>query len=884
MIRRKQVKLTNVTVVKTAEECPAKTRQLGEQVLLGRSVYEHCAIVGAVARALVQQFPEELRSLFPTGCVSLAACHDVGKLTPAFYVRLCLAAGMDSPEMHALCEEAGLRCSPRQLSEDESGWGGHPGASFLTLSALSVPQETAWVAGAHHGCCSKAVFLCSATARALGGPEWEMRREKLVRSLESLYEEALPGKLSLYQSWLVAGLTTVADWIGSGSLFDDPSKPWDALIETAVRHSGFSSLQVTKGQTFGDLFHSPQGDAFVPNETQKVLGAAIDGPGVYVVEAPMGLGKTEAAFFAAYQALQSGKARGVYFALPTQLTANKIYERFVDFVSEIDRESVEPRLLHAKAADFLDRLTLETPETSPGGSWFAYKKRGLLAPFAVGTLDQALLAVMAVRHNFVRVFGLAGKVVIIDEVHSYDAYTNGLLLQLLRLLRSLHCVVIVLSATLTEKARSRLLDAAESVVPTVSYPQLSMTKSSGTVETRPLKPTDDVRVFVALQEGDAGEERALQEAVSRAESGQQVLWIENDVVSSQRVYRVLAARASGLNVECGLIHSRFAAADRSSHEEHWVTLFGKKGWKERQKSGRILVGTQILEQSLDIDADFMVSRLAVMDMVFQRAGRLWRHCKAPRPEGAKRELWLLAPALEEACKNARTALKATAWVYAPYYLCRTLEVLQGKTELVIPRDIPSLLEAVYADREDTGSFADMKNELLNGNKTLHLRGVRDMERLAHAQLATVFSDMTVDDEMPATRLIEQPTAELMLVRHVTSDAEVEETVVELADGTTVRLPWKKSAMELQKRKQAARRLAGGMVKMRADWAQRFEADASIARRGFSNVLYTNSDGSGFYVGVIQPGGAVETLSGEETPFRYFQTTGWERQEEKREDF
>ncbi len=883
MIRRKQVKLTNVTVVKTAEECPAKTRQQGEQVLLGRSVYEHCAIVGAVARALIEQFPQALRSLFPPGCVALAACHDVGKLTPAFFVRLCLAAGMDSPEMHALCKEAGLRCSSRQLSEDENGWGGHPGVSFLTLSALSVPQETAWVAGAHHGCCPKAVFLCSATARALGGPDWQMQREKLVRSLEALHGEALPGKLSLYQSWLAAGLTTVADWIGSGSLFDDPDKPWDALIEPAVHSCGFSSLQVTKGQTFGDLFHSPQGDAFVPNETQEVLAAAVDGPGVYVVEAPMGLGKTEAAFFAAYQVLQKGQARGVYFALPTQLTANKIYERFVEFVSEIDRESAAPRLLHAKADDFLDRLTLETPEMSPGGAWFSYKKRGLLAPFAVGTLDQALLAVMAVRHNFVRVFGLAGKVVIIDEVHSYDAYTNGLLLQLLQLLRSLHCIVIILSATLTEKARSRLL-AAAGVVPTVSYPQLSMSKLSGTVETRPLKPTEDVRVSVVLQEGDAGEERALQAAVSRAESGQQVLWIENDVASSQRIYRVLAARASDLNFECGLIHSRFTARDRSSHEEHWVTLFGKKGWEERRKGGRILVGTQILEQSLDIDADFMVSRLAVMDMVFQRAGRLWRHRQAPRPQGAKRELWLLAPALEEACKNARSALKATAWVYAPYYLCRTLEVLQGKTELVIPREIPALLEKVYADREESGSFADMKNELLNGNKMLHLRGVRDMERLAHAQLATVFSDMTSDDETPATRLIEQPMAELLIVRSVTLDAQIEETVIELADETMVRLPWKKSRLELQTRKQAARRLAGSMVKMRADWAQSFEADASIVRRTFSNVLYTNADGSGFYVGVIQPGGAVETLSGEETPFRYFQTTGWERQEEKREDF
>ncbi len=170
----------------------------------------------------------------------------------------------------------------------------------------------------------------------------------------------------------------------------------------------------------------------------------------------MGMGKTEAALYAAYQMLVQEKATGIYFALPTQLTSNKIYDRFNSFLHQIvSTETPQHALLLHSGAWLMDTEMGE--EGSPGGAWFNHRKRGLLAPFAVGTIDQALMAVMNVKHGFVRAYGLAGKVVILDEVHTYDLYTGTILNALVEFLRQIDCTVIILSATLSQTRRDALL-------------------------------------------------------------------------------------------------------------------------------------------------------------------------------------------------------------------------------------------------------------------------------------------------------------------------------------------------------------------------------------------------------------------------------------------
>ena len=402
------------------------------------------------------------------------------------------------------------------------------------------------------------------------------------------------------------GLTTVADWIGSGRFFDRPEETWEDKIDMALDEAGFVIPGFRHGLSFSEVF------GFSPRGAQEQFFKQISGPGVYILEAPMGIGKTEAALYAAYQLLDKGKAGGVYFALPTQLTSNKIYERFNQFLDVILSSDCTHRalLLHANA--WLVQTDMGE-EGRPGGAWFNQSKRGLLAPFAVGTIDQALMAAMNVKHGFVRAFGLAGKVVILDEVHTYDTYTGTIIDALLELLVQLDCTVLILSATLNKKRRETLLGLAtrkENYPLITAVPKEKFRNNNDIIHELAVTAEHTKKVKIVLQKN---QDEAIEEVSRRAEQGQQILWIENTVDEAQQRYLDIAARAFGVGIDCGLLHSRFTVEDRQRIEDKWVRLYGKDGHLqgERQQRGRILVGTQVLEQSLDIDADFLVSRFAL---------------------------------------------------------------------------------------------------------------------------------------------------------------------------------------------------------------------------------------------------------------------------------
>ena len=424
----------------------------------------------------------------------------------------------------------------------------------------------------------------------------------------------------------------------------------------------------------------------------------------------MGIGKTEAALYAAYQALETGRATGIYFALPTQLTSDKVHERMNNFLAKILEEEDPNRwslLLHGSAW-LRDKELGE--DGSPGRSWFNSSKRGLLAPFAVGTIDQALMAVMNVKHGFVRTFGLAGKVVILDEVHSYDSYTGTILNELIKSLRELYCTVIVLSATLTDGQRHSMVGAPSDDNRTErnlsAYPLISAYPKEGIAQEHEIGKMDDKSVEIHIS---ANDDKATGEALLRAERGEQVLWIENTVIEAQQRYRLLAAKSQGMGLDCGLMHSRFLKADRDKNEDKWVGLFGKMGRDFRSEKGRILIGTQVLEQSLDIDADFLVTRLCPTDMLFQRLGRLWRHAENDplRPGKSKRESWILAPDLKAAIHDQNSFGKS-AKVYSPYVLCRTLEVWQDINHVNLPCQIRFFLEKTYRERPEEASMEKYK--------------------------------------------------------------------------------------------------------------------------------------------------------------------------------
>lgn len=821
-------------------KCPAKTYVCANgRTILGRSVPEHCHIVGEVARALIARYPKAMRSLlFPAGAEFAAACHDLGKVSPCFFEKLRRACTTPPEGLPTLGINPVL----------EHNWGGHAGVSQVTADAEGAPKWVPEILGQHHGF-SPPVDGKRADAAVFGGAPWLAQRHALIEELKRCLNCDWPQPALVAQARLLAGLTSVADWIGSGKYFEDPALPWQPRIAQALDDAGFMPPRYRADLSFRDIF------GFAPRAAQTQLIEAATTPGVYVLEAPMGLGKTEAALFAGYQLLQRGEACGIYFALPTQLTSNKIYGRFNRFLDHVLAKDCPQRglLLHANA------WLVETEmgeEGRPGGAWFHHKKRGLLAPFAVGTIDQALMAAMHVKHGFVRAFGLAGKVVILDEVHTYDAYTGTLLDALVALLRELHCTVIILSATLYQARRSRLLNAA---LASDAYPLITAVSEAAAVRELPVEADASIRVAVHT----APDERAaVQEALDRAAQGQQVLWIENTVKDAQQRYLDLASRAVELGVECGLLHSRYTMADRQRIEDRWVDLFGKPGFAKRAEHGRILVGTQVLEQSLDMDADFLVTRFAPTDMLLQRMGRLWRHAETPRPASARCEAWLLAPEPDAAIQSPQAAFGASAFVYAPYVLCRSLEVWLARDAVDLPQDIRGLIEATYVDREEGGDMARWRHELDNG--TPRHKGRIALEQLARVGLT--LDGKTLPESKAQTRYSEADNFDVLLLRDIQQDKDAQVSRLRLLDDSDVILPWHKPKLQPREWKQLTARLMRQIVHVRVGDAPIAPTRDTLEKYGLQHCFYLGDpnwadDESLLRVTIVDDTGTLRGLHG-----------------------
>lgn len=776
-------KLNNTLNSLDLDDCLAKTyTSISGEKLAGRKVLNHIHIVGVVAKELLKRMPDWLvAELFPAGSELIAAAHDIGKVSPTFQEKLYRAT-----KGYRRNSQAGLE----KVNPDiEKQWGGHAGVSQIAAQCLKLGEYIPEILGQHHGY-SPNISTYNATDEVFGGLAWQQSREELLIELKKLLDTEFPVVTSALQARVLAGFTTVSDWIGSGSLFDIPSEDWQPYIKQALDNAGFIPPVLKPALSFSDIFN------WQAHAIQQSFIDHVTGPGVYILEAPMGLGKTEAALYAAYQMLSTKQATGIYFALPTQLTSEKIHERVEVFLQAIlDNEGShqQPLLLHGNA-------WLKTElgkEGNPGGSWFQSSKRGILAPFAVGTIDQALMAVMNVKHGFVRTFGLAGKVVVLDEVHSYDSYTGTLIDELINALTDLHCTVIILSATLTQQRRSTFLKESPT---NQCYPLVSALPKGGKLIEATVTSIADVNVKVTLCQQD---EPALEAAILRAEQGQQVLWIENTVVEAQAIYRLLAARASSLDVECGLLHSRFLKIDREQNESYWTTLYGKEGANQRSQRGRILIGTQVLEQSLDIDADFLISRFAPSDMLLQRIGRLWRHDLTQRPVNVQREVWLLAPDMISAVENPDNTFGKTAKVYTPYVLCRSLEVWQGLQDLSVPSQIRDIIEATYQERSETGLLLSYLNAL--EKKKAELKSM--------ALIGLSEGGKTLSEEKASTRYSDQDTVDVLLIRNYQTDSQQGGIKVRFLDETQILLPNKGKGLQPMERRYLAAKLLENTVRV-----------------------------------------------------------------------
>lgn len=482
------------------------------------------------------------------------------------------------------------------------------------------------------------------------------------------------GQLDRYKqaSWLVAGLAVLADWLGSNTLWFKYREPdmsledyWrdvaTAKAKDAVKESGLAGTLPTGEVTFGTLF--PHIETPTPLQVWASEVPIAPNPQLFVLEELTGGGKTEAALTLAARLMAAGQGRGVYFALPTMATADAMFDRIQRRQEDGGKEvwqqffsSADPSLVlahsAAKVRQKLDALALQRRDTGydnrreeasasqHSSAWLAdSRKKALLADFGVGTIDQALLAVMPLRHQSLLLLGLSTKVLVVDEVHACDCYMGELLSRLLRFHAALGGSAILLSATLPLEQRTRLLAAfaagagyATSEPKQSAYPLASHIHAGG-LDEKPITAREAASRKVSVE--PLPDEQAVSQRLHAtiARDGCAV-WVRNTVADAISAWTTWHSNYP--DCPATLFHARFALIDRLNIGKRIHEIFGPDSTHESRR-GKLVIATQVVEQSLDVDFDDMVSDLAPIDLIVQRAGRLQRHTRDAKGNPAKSE-------------------------------------------------------------------------------------------------------------------------------------------------------------------------------------------------------------------------------------------------------
>ena len=465
--------------------------------------------------------------------------------------------------------------------------------------------------------------------------------------------------------------------------------------------------------------------SYRPTEAQRaaVEIATREDPDLMIVEAPPGSGKTELAFAAAEVLMRARGLQGVFVALPTQATTNAMFERVTAWLTSIlgdEPQKLGIQLAHGKNSlnesfvKLLERgkspLEVHDDEEDLGlhaSRWMGQRWRSTLSPVVVGTIDQVLLAALKSRHVLVRHLGLMGKVVVIDEVHAADEYMETYLEAALIWLGMYGIPVVLLSATLPPARRLALLSAyrrgrgssgvsAESVDGMIGYPAISTVSATGV---RVHEIQGEAEVPKRIIPTSLASPQEIAELLDRelADGGCAVV-IRNTVREAQETYE--AVKSVFGREQVTLLHSRFLAAERAARDRRMLELFGKHS--QQRPVRHVVVATQVIEQSLDVDFDLMLTDPAPMDLVLQRIGRLHRHDRAERPRGLRDARCLVI--VEDATPSPWAYSRGTDYVYARYAVLRTLGIVADRGEILVrePLDYAELTTLAYTDDVPVG--------------------------------------------------------------------------------------------------------------------------------------------------------------------------------------
>lgn len=486
----------------------------------------------------------------------------------------------------------------------------------------------------------------------------------------------------------ILGIMITADWIASNSyVFDNQQyENVDEFLESRknqalkfLNNEGLIRQQIPVMQDFKSAFGF--NGRPVQNDVEKFVHK--NDIKCMLIESDCGSGKTEAALYAAAVLGNRSGLSGIYMGLPTGVSAEAIQDRVDEFLTAHDMRNT--KLYTSKS------MLLREPGKKP--VWTDMSRQRLLAASAVGTVDQVMTAARLVRFESVRMDGLASKVLIIDEIHAYDAYMLAVIKDLLKICEELGVPVIMLSATLPISTKSDLLGVLGdgNIELHNGYPMISYVTKDGKVhEHVSHQYMPDKKISCELLPILNDNDKIARYAVDAVKDGGCECVIMNTVADAICVYDKIKKNKKD---DCKIIlyHSRMTINARDEKSREILEMCGKDRTKRPERV--IIVGTQVLEQSLDIDVDYMITAICPIDLLFQRIGRYHRHGDA----GTIREHVVVANIVQMLIPSDLSSYGGTEYVYEKCYLDATIDAInEHNGHLLIPSGMPDMINYVYS--------------------------------------------------------------------------------------------------------------------------------------------------------------------------------------------
>jgi CRISPR-associated endonuclease/helicase Cas3 len=587
------------------------------------------------------------------------------------------------------------------------------------------------------------------------------------------------------EHWRVAGLVILADWIGSNQAYfpyvsgiASLAAYWQTAQKQAAEAVRAFGLHEAASAAVFDLRSLLSGATASPLQAWAERQAPVSGPQLYLIEDLTGAGKTEAGLILCHRLMQTGNAEGIYWALPSMATANALYTRLAGTYQRLfDPAGCVPSLMLAHSARDLHTAFQASIRTNMTPALSCYpasdhertaeaacaaflaedRKKTFLAQVGVGTLDQALLAVLPVRHQALRLAALSRRVLVVDEAHAYDAYMTRGLEQLLQFQAALGGSAVILSATLTHDQKQRFArayGAAPASLASTAFP-LTTRIADRTVCEEPHPSARGTRRDLPVRRF-ATPDAVMEALLEQAQAGRCGVYIRNTVAEALEAFEALRGRWNKVDI----FHARFCLQDRLAREQAVLARFGKTS-QPAERQGQLLVATQVVEQSLDLDFDVMATDLCPMDLLIQRAGRLHRHDRGERPAP---ELWVVADAATDAVGADWYAklFPAGQYVYPDVgQLWRTQRVLEAAGGLNLASGSPrDLIEPVFgrdaidipATLETQTGKAEGQRQSDRGVAGLNFLQLRDFDASKDSWASDVHTPARLGDETRVLRL------------------------------------------------------------------------------------------------------------------------------------